>query len=106
MALSRTGRDRRSRGGDDLHRTSIHASALTISAVAYLDLDERVSNPPRWFSPLPPRREPATPSRLTAAPASAILYISAPDRAPPTRGEGSIPTCHRLKRGAVHLLSA
>ena len=31
---------------------------------------------------------------------------SAPDRAPPTRGKGSIPTCRGLKRGAVHLLSA
>src|SRR5438874_7975083 len=106
MALSRGCGNRRSHGGGDLHRTSIHASALTISVVAYLDLDERVSNAPRWFSPLPPRREPATPSRLTAARASAILHISAPDRAPPTRGEGTIPTCHRLKRGAVHLLSA
>jgi hypothetical protein len=43
---------------------------------------------------------------LTRAPAPSILPFSAPDRAPPTRGQGSIPTCRGLKRGAGHLLSA
>jgi len=43
---------------------------------------------------------------LTCVPVPSILPSSAPDRAPPTRGKGSIPTCCGLKRGAVHLLSA
>src|SRR5262249_3333818 len=40
-------------------------------------------------SELPPRQS------LTLAALAAILRTSAPDRAPPTRGEGSIPTCHK-----------
>lgn len=44
--------------------------------------------------------------RLTRAPIPAILPASAPDRAPPTRGKGMIPTCCCLRRGALHLLSA